>query len=90
MKSDLILAPNGHAATLEDKSTPPHKGSPWFGWVDAAGDAHTVRLDLIAALARDARTGRYVILLTNCGAAPAMGDRDAARLMQRMGWSFEG
>lgn len=67
----------------------PHKGSPCFGYFDNQGDPVTLRVESIVALARDARTGRFVVVLSGAGFAPAMRDEDAHRLMRRLGWSTE-
>jgi hypothetical protein len=64
------------------------KGShPYFGWIDMAGDPATVRVDLVAGVARDARTGRFMIILSQAGMAPSISDRDAFRLFKRLGWT---
>ena len=67
----------------------PKGSSPYFGWIDASGDPATIRVDLIAAVARDSRTGRFVIIMANAGATPTITDQDAYRLMRRMGWTVE-
>lgn len=67
----------------------PKGSSPYFGWIDAIGDPVTIRLELVAALARNARTGRFVIILAQAGMAPDIGEDDAYRLMRRLGWSLK-
>lgn len=82
-----IVDPRGVSVTFQRGGLTEPKGmSPFFGWIDPAGDPCTVRVEAIQAVLRDARTKRMVLLLENTPHAPALEDVDAMRLMRRMGW----
>jgi hypothetical protein len=68
---------------------PPKGSSPYFGWIDLAGEPATIRVELIAAVAKDARTQRFVVIMANAGASPTISDRDAYLLLRRLGWTME-
>lgn len=90
-----LITPGGAAVeTIADNTrwkglTEPKGSSPWFGWIDMAGEPATVRVELVAAVAKDARSGRFVIILSNAGISPSITDADAYRLMRRLGWTVE-
>jgi hypothetical protein len=68
---------------------PPKGSSPFFGWIDLAGEPASVRVEFIAAVAKDARSGRFMIVMANAGVAPSISDGDAYQLLRRLGWSLE-
>jgi hypothetical protein len=88
----LILNATGAPAPSSrwERFQPPKGSSPFFGWIDAAGDPNTVRLESIVTVAKDQRTGRWGIILSGCGMIPTIDEQNAFRLMRRMGWTVEG
>lgn len=87
-RTSEILDPRGVPTTFMRSALEPPKGSsPWFGWIDPAGDPCSVKMDTISAVVRDARSGRFIILLQNTNMVPALSDEDAMRLMKRFGWT---
>lgn len=89
MRSELIVDPRGQAAAKDEKWLEPKGSSPYFGWIDDRGDSNTVRIEGISAVVRDARTGRYAILMANCPISLTIADTDAYRLMRRLGWTLQ-
>lgn len=89
MTATGIVSATGAPVTGPATYEPPKGSSPFFGWVDAAGDPSSVRYDDITALLRDSRSGRFVMLIRQTQFVPQISDRDAERLMKRMGWTKE-
>lgn len=94
MSSSVLLTADGAPVSETPHSRwegliPPKGSNPFFGWVDLAGEPATIRVEMIAAVAKDARTGRFMIILANAGVAPSISDNDAYLLLRRLGWSLE-
>jgi hypothetical protein len=87
--SAAIVGPSGAPAAGPSTYEPPKGSSGFFGWVDIAADPCSIRFDDIIAVLRNQQTGRFMILLRNCPLTPTISDRDAERLMKRMGWTKE-
>lgn len=84
-----IVSPSGAPATGPSTYEPPKGSSPFFGWIDTGGDPNSVKYEKILATFRDSRTGRFVIMVEGVQQVVPISDRDAERLMKRMGWTKE-